>query len=157
VPPEALEKEGFVVVMAACGEVDQSARDQTKHADEVHRGKTAPGFLAGGLRPALLVFWGVGHGNPGAIDQLDVAAVPVRRVRNVFLHALDEVGVDLVDDALGNPGARPAIPGAMGADRAVFCAWFIAPDVGDERANRFAAGACRVEHLVKKAPEDHFQ
>ncbi len=100
-----------MVVMAARGEVDQGARDQAKHADEVHRGKTAPGFLAGGLRLALLVFGGFGHGNPGAI----------------------------------------------GADRAGFCTRAIAPDVCDELANRLAAEACRVERLVKKAPEDHLQ
>ena len=99
VRPEVLEKKGFVVVMAARGEVDQSARDQAEHTDKVHRGKTAPGFLASSLRPALLVFGGIGHGNPGAIDQLDVAAMPVRRVRNVFLHALDQMGVDLIEDA----------------------------------------------------------
>ena len=74
-----------------------------------------------------------------------------------FLHTLYEVGVDLVDDAQGNPSARLAIPGAIGADRAVFCAREIEPHIRHELANGLAAGARGVLDLVKKAPEDHLQ
>jgi hypothetical protein len=46
-------------------------------------------------------------GDTGAVNQLDVVTVAVRRVRNVFLHAPYEVGVDLVDDAQGKSERAP--------------------------------------------------
>jgi hypothetical protein len=65
-----------VDVQTAAGKMKQGSAGQRKDAHQLHHRKTAAGLLAGGLRISALVLGRVGHGEIGAIGNLDVTPPP---------------------------------------------------------------------------------
>lgn len=76
--PNALKKPGFVAVAVAGRALEQGSRVQAENADQIHRGKTAAGFLAFALRPTGLIGFRIRHGQSGAVDEAGVVAMPER-------------------------------------------------------------------------------
>jgi hypothetical protein len=155
--PETLEEHGFVSAAPARGRFDERACAKAEDGDHVHRGKTAARLLARALRPAGLIGRGVGHGNTGAVHQLDGAPVPECAGGDVPLHALDQVGADIVDHLKRDFRASLAVGAAVRAQSPDLLARGFAAQEGHDLANRFAAGTRGGLHLIQKGPEDHVE
>ena len=66
----------LMLMLVALGIVQQQARGQAEHADQLHQWKPAAGLLAAGLGISPLVFRSVGQADGGAVDDLGAQAVP---------------------------------------------------------------------------------
>jgi hypothetical protein len=142
---------GFVLVLVAVDKVQERTAGQAKEADELEPGKTAAGLLLFGLGPELLVGWGIGHGNAGAIDDLDRVSLPEVVMGKVTLELLGEMGADVFEGAILQPGARLAIAPGLRAGSLRPAA--LEPGPSQHAQNGIAAGRTAFEHLREESPE----
>lgn len=119
--------------------------------------KAAAGFLTLALRPTDLVFLRVKHGEPGAIRKLDVATVPELVGRDVFLHAIHEMGVDFVQLIDKDFRASLAVSAGVYAHAGVFLTRKFSAQQGHDFANRFTAGSLGCLDLIEEAPKNYIQ
>jgi len=155
--PQAAEECCFMAMAVTCGGLDEGTREQAENADKAHGRKAAAGFLALALGPACLVGRGVGHGDAGAVDNLDPATMPELVGGDVRLQALSEVIMNLVQSIQGEFGARLTIGAGVRTHNSLLVRREFAAPISHHFANRFAAGTVWGMHLIQKAPKDHLQ
>ena len=91
------------VAVAPCG-FEQGPGEQTECPDKIDRRKAAAGLLTLALWPAGLISRSIGHREAGAIDGLDVAAVPELLKGDAALQPVHQMGLDLLQDIEGDFG-----------------------------------------------------
>jgi len=151
--PELLEKLAFVRVPVAVSRLDKRSGEQAENAGKGHGRKAAARLLALALRPSGLVVRSVGHRDACAIHESDVASMPEFVLRDMTLHAVNKMGVDLVHHIEGNFRAGLAVGGGLWAHWGLLLAGEFSAREGHDLANRFAAGSVGRLNLVEKAPE----
>lgn len=143
------EKAAFMDMLVALCHVQKRTAGKTEAAHQFSNRKPAPLGLIGVLRPYGLVFFGVGHGNAGAVDDLDMAAQPQLFGADSSFQLLGRMLLDVVQRlkrktrtrlAIGTRGCTGdrELPGRMP------CLDF---------ADDFAARAARRHDLGQKSPE----
>jgi len=141
-----------VPVPVSC--LDEGTSEHAENADEGHRGKSAARLLSLALRPAGLVGRGVGHRKPCAVDKLDVATMPERALGDMALHAINEMGVDLVHHIDGDFRACLAVGSGLWTHGGPALTGELSAREGHDLADRFAAGPVGSLNLIKKTPEN---
>jgi len=109
------------------------------------------------LRPAALIGRGIGHGNAGAVHQFDAASVPESACGDILLHALNQMGADLVDHLQRDFCAGLAVGTGVRTHASGLIARSFPAQEGHDLANGFSAGPRRGLHLIQKGPKDHIE
>jgi hypothetical protein len=105
----------FLIVMVAKCIAQHRPAAQTEKADHAQQREAAAGFLALGLRPALLILARVGHGKAGAIEHLHAPPQPSLAIEDAPLQRGGQHGEEFSEHAQRHPGARLAVSrGARG-------------------------------------------
>src|SRR6202022_3615413 len=106
-------------------------------------------LLGAGLGECLLVGGGVGHGDGGAIDQLDIAALPAPVGRCLVLGASPRAAGESGQDALGQTPACLAVGSGVGGARGEF----LCDPPSPEACDGGTAGVVGVQDLGEEDPE----
>jgi len=133
--------------------VQQRATGQAETGRQLDHGKTAAGLLRGGLGPHLLVGRGVGHGQAGAVDDVDAPTQPVIRAGGLGRELFGQMLVSGFELGQRQPGARLTI--GSGAAVALRPALRRIPRL--HLADDLVAGTARTQDLTEKSPERQFQ
>ena len=73
---QLLKQVQLVLVLVTLGVIEQSARGQAEHADQLDQREAAAGLLAAGLRIGALIPGGVRRAGAGAVNDFDPQAMP---------------------------------------------------------------------------------
>ena len=136
---------------------DKCTCNQTENPNHVHGWEPAPRSLRFALRPFRLVECRIGHGNAGSINESELPPMPEIPLRDMLLHSINEMCVDLIQHVEGQFVACLAIGAGGLADRRAFSACRFASQEGREGANRLATGAIGRLNLMEKSPENDIQ
>jgi hypothetical protein len=95
-----------VDVLGAAGKVEQGPAGQRKEAHQLHQRKTTAGLLRDRLGVSGLVAGRVGHGEAGAIDDLDGAPEPEAAAGHIGLQVIAQVPLDAMQQGVWQSRAR---------------------------------------------------
>ena len=151
--PEVLEKLALVRVSVAVSRLGKRPGEQAENADEIHRGEAAARLLALALRPLGLVGRSIRHGEACAVGKPDEAAVPAFVVRDMGLHAINQMSVDLIHRLEGDFCAGLAEGAGVRTHGGPLVVKGFSAHEGHDFTHRFAAGAAGSLHLIEKTPE----
>ena len=146
---ELAKQFAFMSVQSTFSPVQQGAAGQAETSDQLGDGKATAFLLAGRLRESPLIGGGIGHGDPGAIDDFDASTAPELLAGNTPLQLDGRMPMDIQQRVVRETGTGAAIGGGAGTGPGLAMA-----DIpGLDFANGFAAGTLRGKHLREEGPE----
>ena len=86
-----------------------------------------------------------------------MVSVPKARLRDIAMHTLDQMGVDILQNIQGYFCTGLAVGAGVRAHRTTLLPWKFAAHKSHHLANGFAAGAVGSLNLIEEAPEDDIQ
>jgi len=146
--PERGEQLRFMIMLVALSPVDEHTVGEMKKPHQFNKREATAWFLSLGLRPALLVGRGVGHGGAGPVDDLNRSA-ELMGAEGSLLNLSGNTMVDLSEPRKRESAAGLAVGAGTGAGQ-----WRIARGLpGLQFAQRLPTGTLRTEHLGQERPE----
>ena len=141
---QALEQAQFRLVLVAFGIVEQHPGSQAEHPHQFQQREAAAGLLAAPLGIGILVLFGVGQAEGGAVNDFGAQAVPeLSRFFARTGHGHAQAAKDIQRQSLSGL--------AVSAVAGINVTLVVEDEEGLNLADNFAAGAVGVEHLIEES------